>query len=230
MSMSKIGVYLLLILLYLGLAKSLSQNELGLFYINNVNEIDKVIEGAPVSVILTDIHSTGFIIKTYYQKWRIVHGYRPPEEIIIRCSRKFAAQNTANIGMSIFRRSSKNYTSNTTPLPPGSIFIDDPAFGRWRMADSGQRVWRFYRAYRGFANLLGWGDWRPTTQFAQKIQVHINQNKAFYGDENQFGINGEITKKGFPEYLSKAKKSDKNIKNLFLEYFRENFYNEINQL
>ena len=66
--MNKFILYGILLLVYLGLSKSLSPTEFGVKYINNDEALAEIINGAPVSVILTDIHSTGFLIKTFYHK------------------------------------------------------------------------------------------------------------------------------------------------------------------
>ena len=72
MNLNKIIIYSLLLLTYLGLSKSLSPSEFGISYVFNEESLSSMIKGAPVSVILVDTHSTGFIIKTYYQKYKVV--------------------------------------------------------------------------------------------------------------------------------------------------------------
>ena len=62
--MNKFIGYGILLLIYLGLSKSLSPSELGISYINSKESLSKLINGAPSTVILTDIHSIGFLIKT----------------------------------------------------------------------------------------------------------------------------------------------------------------------
>ena len=224
--MNKAAVYIFLILIYLAIAKSSSHNEIGAFYINTTDDIDKLVTGAPVSVILTDIHTTGFLIKSHYQKWRVVHGYRSSEEIIVQSSPKFTFQNKDHVGMEIFRRSSENLIANSTPLPPGSIFLDDPAFGRWR-EDNGIKSWRFYRAYRHLPSSLGWGDFRPNYDFAKQIQIHIEQNKPFFGFKNEFGSSGSFSQKAFPDFFSKNRQKSNTLKKMFKHYFHTEFEQEI---
>jgi hypothetical protein len=226
MSINKSAVYIFLILIYLAIAKSSSHNELGAFYVNSIDDIEQLVPGAPVSVILTDMHTTGFLIKSHYQKWRVVHGYRSSEEIIVQSSPKFTLQHKLFVGMEIFRRSSENFISNSTPLPPGSIFVDDPAFGRWR-EDNGIKSWRFYRAYRHLPSSLGWGDFRPNADFARQIQIHIEQNKPFYGFENEFGTSGKFTQKAFPDFFSKNRQRTNSLAKMFKSYFNYQFEQEI---
>ena len=70
--MNKLILYGILLLVYLGLSKSLSPGEYGIRYINKKEDLIDLIPGQPVSAILADMHSTGFLIKTYYQKYKIV--------------------------------------------------------------------------------------------------------------------------------------------------------------
>ena len=106
--MNKFITYTILLIAYLGLSKSLSPTEYGVKYINTDEGLAKLIPGAPVSVILIDVHSTGFIIKTYYHKYKIVYGFQSHEEIIIRTSRNYTEKAKPYLGMSVFRRYKKN--------------------------------------------------------------------------------------------------------------------------
>ena len=119
--MNKIIVYCVLLLFYLGLSKSLSPSEYGINYINSNEALSRLVPGAPVSVILTDIHSTGFLIKTYYHKYKIVYGFQSFEELIVRTSRNYSINNQSHLGLSIFRRYREDELEDFTPLPPGSI-------------------------------------------------------------------------------------------------------------
>ena len=74
--MNKLIIYGILILTYLALSKSLSPTEYGIQYVNKKDDLAEIIPGKPVSTILIDIHSTGFIIKTYYQKFKIIYGFQ----------------------------------------------------------------------------------------------------------------------------------------------------------
>ncbi len=221
--MNKVAIYVLILLIYLGLAKSFSTNELGLAYIKNVNSLSQIVEGTNLTAILTDTHSTGFLIKTYYQKYKIVYGLDTPKEIIVRTSRKFATENLTNIGLSLFRRYNKDELENTTPLPPGVIFIGDPAFGRWKYAPSGRKVWHFFKAYRNLPKDLGWDEFKPSKKFLELAQSHIGQNKAFYGENLEFGSKGYISQKSFPDYFERLNRPQKSFQDIILEYLKNNF-------
>lgn len=220
--MNKVIIYILLVLAYLGLSKSLSPSELGVNYVFNEKGLEKLIGNGPVSVILTDVHSTGFIIKTYYHKYKIVYGFQSYDELITRISSQFKSKHNKNIGLSILRRYEDGNVDHT-PLPPGSIFIGDKNFGTWKTKNE-NKSWHFYRVYRHIPIFLGWIDFRPSYTFFQEIQNRIKDQKSFYGFNDEFGIKGSITKQSFPNYFSKLKGNRGiNYKEFFNDYLNNNF-------
>jgi hypothetical protein len=222
MNMNKIIIYIILVLLYLGLSKSLSPSEYGVNYVFNEQTLEKVIGPGPVSVILIDIHSTGFIIKTYYHKYKVVYAFQGYEEIIARTSSSYSSKHTKNIGLSVFRRYEDGKT-NHTPLPPGSIFIGDRNFGSWYKNRNGEKIWKFYRAYRHLPSYLGWGKFKPSYRFYQEIQVRMNKEQSFFGFNDEFGIKGELTKSFFPNYFKRQTEKNIDFKKFFNDYLKKNF-------
>lgn len=223
MNLNKALVYIALLLTYLGLSKSLSPSEFGISYVFNEESLSKLVSGAPVSVILVDTHSTGFIIKTYYQKFKVVYGFQTYDELIVRTSRNFTARHANNIGMSIFRRN-EELEESFTPLPPGSVFIGDRDFGRWRDSAQYGKVWQFYRAYRYLPQYLGLEDFPATYKFYQEIQKRQRENKPFYGFNDEFGTSGSVTKEVFPAYFKKRRGEDINLREYFGDFLKKNFY------
>lgn len=224
MNANKIILYVILIFLYLGLSKSLSPSELGISYVNNQESLAELVRGAPLSVILTDTHSTGFIIKTYYHKYRIVYGFQTYEELIVRVSRSFMAEHLKSIGMSIMRRDSDN-NNNFTVLPPGSVFIGDRSFGNWQYdKNSKQKSWKFHRAYRHLPRYLGIQEFTITEKFFNEVSSAKKAGSTFLGFNDEFGVDGSITKKSFPNYFNKKEKSQIDIKEYLKNYFKRNFY------
>ncbi|MCO4753123.1 MAG: hypothetical protein KC478_01505 [Bacteriovoracaceae bacterium] len=221
MNLNKLIIYCLLLLAYLGLSKSLSPSEFGISYVFNEESLSSLIRGAPVSVILVDTHSTGFIIKTYYQKYKVVYGFQTYEEIIVRTSRAFTTKHEKFIGMSIFRRS-EDLNESFTPLPPGSVFIGNRDFGRWRNTQKG-KVWSFYRAYRYIPQYTGLRGFNPTYSFYQKIQQSLRENKPFYGFNDEFGTEGSITREQFPAFFRKGRNEKINLKDYFGDFLKKNF-------
>ncbi len=222
MKLNNVVIYILLLLVYLGLSKSLSPSEYGVNYVHNTESLSKLIGAGPASVILTDIHSTGFIIKTYYHKYKVVYGFQSYEEIIARVSGQFNDKNQKNIGLSIFRRYQDERITDT-PLPPGTIFIGDRNFGSWRKNQDKDKVWKFYRVYRHLPSYLGWGEFTPTYSFYQEALVRENNNKPFYGFNDEFGFENELTKKYYPQYFQRNKERKIDFKGFFKDYLKRNF-------
>lgn len=221
--MNRIITYFFLLLLYLTLSKSLSPSELSLSYVNAEANLDSIILGEPVTAILADIHSTGFVIKTYYLKLKVVYGLKAYEEVIVRTSRSFKEKYTPFIGMSIFRRASNQEVADYTPLPPGTVFIGDSDLGRWVQHPSGERVWKFYRVYRQLPIYLGWGEFLPTYSFLSKSNIYLKQGKPFFGLKDEFGLNGPITRKEFSNYFERQKEQSIDFKKFITNYFQNNF-------
>lgn len=221
MSMYKFFLYLVLTISYLGLAKALSPSEIGVQYLQNEKGFSKILKEKSVSVILMDTHTTGFLIKTYYQKYRVISNYDNIEEIIVRTSREFAKKNLKNIGLSLYRK--LNDKEEYVPVPPGSLYIGNPEYGEWRTTKSGAVKWIFWKAYKDFPKYFGWGKWRPTEAFYQGLRSSLSLNQPYYGIDNEFGINGRVTRENFPHFFRSERSKQINMKDLLIEYFKENF-------
>lgn len=215
--MNKISLYILLILIFLGISKSFSPSEKRTIHLENEKVYVNIFKESPTTMILLESFSVGFIIKTYYQRYKIVHAFKSPEEIIIRTSRKFWEKNLKNHGMSLFRRDERNI-AYTTPMPPGAIFIGDPAYGTWELTDYGAKAWVFHRTYKSFPTLFSWGRFVPTQEFYQKMKLYENDRKPFYGLQNEFGTNGTISK-DFLEYNFEDDKVTISFRDLLKSYF-----------
>jgi hypothetical protein len=197
--MNTISLYILLILIFLGLSKSFSPSEHKTPFIEDERYISSIFSGAPISVTLTESFQTGFLIKTYFQRYKVVHGFKHPEVIIVRASKRFWENNLKNKGMSLFRRNDREGTESIIPMPPGFLYLGNPAYGRWKQSNSGLKEWSFHRAYRSFPEAFHWGDFRPSLEFYKKGKIHLNHEKPFYGSNNEFGLEGEITIKNVKE-------------------------------
>lgn len=193
--MNKISLYFLLILIYLGLSKSFAPSEQATPYIPSEHAIQHYFPGAPVSVILTDAFKTGFIIHTYFHRYTVIHVFKPPEEVYVRTSESFWSKHLDYIGMSILRRDEKTNQASLTPLPPGLIFVGDPAYGAWEYHNSGQKVWQFHNAYQSFPELLGWEDFLMTEEVLNAALIHLKNDKPYFGPAKEFGSDGKITQK-----------------------------------
>lgn len=206
--MNKISVYILLTLIYLGLSKSFSPSEKRAPYIPNEKIFPSFFFGAPLSIVLLDSFQTGFLIKTYFQKYKIVHGFKHPETIIVRTSYSFWERNKGNLGMSIFRRGEKKNTQSMIAMPPGILYVGDPAYGHWEMQNSGDKEWIFHRAYRHFPAIFSWGSFKPTEQFYNAANAFLEHDKPYYGENNEFGTNGTLSQ----EKLKLEKEKDEEVR------------------
>jgi hypothetical protein len=219
--MYKFFLYTMLIIIYLGLAKTLSPSELGVQYLQNEKGFSKLIKSKMTTVILIDTHATGFLIKTYYQKYRVIRGYDEVEELIVRTSKEFARRNLSHIGLSIYRRLDEK--EEYLPLPPGSLYIDRLEFGEWRTNKKGIIKWRFHKAFKNFPKYLGWGKFRPDIEFFQQLKSNVNLNRPYFGAHHEFGPDGKITQESFPHFFNDERMKKVELKSLMLEYLKENF-------
>ena len=220
--MYKFFLYVVLTIAYLGLAKALSPSEMGVQYLQNDKGFSKILKGNSVSAILIDTHTTGFLIKTYYQKYRVITDYDNIEEIIVRTSREFAKKNVKNIGLSLYRKTGN--TEDSLPLPPGSFYIGNEEYGEWRPSKTtGKNRWIFWKAYKDFPKYFGWGKWRPDEEFFQQMKSSQLNAKPFYGIAEEFGINGRVTRENFPQFFRTERTKKVDMKDLLIEYFKENF-------
>lgn len=220
--MYKFFLYVILTIAYLGLAKALSPSEVGVQYLQNEKAFGKIMKGNSISAVLIDMHSTGFLIKTYYQKYRVITDYDNIEEVIVRTSREFAKKNMANIGLTLYRKYENK--EETLPLPPGSMYIGKEEYGSWRPSKTtGKTRWIFWKAYKDFPKYFGWGKWRPDESFFQAMRSSQVTGKPFYGLEDEFGANGKVTRENFPQFFRAERTKKIDMKDLLIEYFKENF-------
>lgn len=211
----------MLIIIYLGLAKALSPSEIGVHYLQNEKGFSKLIKSPLATVILVDTHATGFLIKTYYQKYRIISGYDNVEELIVRTSKEFARKNLPHIGLSVFRRTDDR--EEFVPLPPGSLYIGNREFGVWKKTKKGESIWQFNKSFKNFPRYLGWGEFRPDQEFYDQMKTNASLNKAYFGPENEFGPAGKVTQENFPHFFKDERMKKVELKTLLIEYLKENF-------
>jgi hypothetical protein len=219
--MYKIFLYTILMITYLGLAKALSPSEHGVQYLQNERAFPKIIKGNQSTAILIDTHATGFLIKTYYQKYRVISGYDNVEELIVRTSKEFAKKNMKNIGLALFAKS--DTTEEYVPLPPGSLYLGNREFGDWKTNKKGKTFWKFSKAFKNYPKYLGWGKFRPDPDFYQQMRSSTSLNQSYYGPNHEFGPTGKITQTSFPQFFREERMKRVEMKTLLIEYFKENF-------
>ena len=192
--MNKISLYIFLILIFLGLSKSFSPSIQGVLYINDERDFPNYFHEQPISILLLDSFETGFLIRTYFQKYQIVHGFKPPEQILVKTSKEYWLKSNKYIGMSLFRRNEVDGKESLIPMPPGVLFAGDPSFGYWFNEDSGRKIWKFHNAYKHFPKILFWENFKFSREFHKKAYIFESNSKPFFGLKNEFGTEGHITK------------------------------------
>lgn len=221
--LQKTSIYIAVILLYLSLAKSFTPTVKDILYIPTKEALSSSFGGKPLTVMLVNHFTTGVMAKTYYLQLKIIHSFHTPTEVLARTTKKFYNSNINNIGLSIFRRFSKKQKnvriSFATPGMPGTVFLGNPSYGQFRMDQSGERVWRFYRAYRSIPKFLGWDSYRPSKNDYKKSVSYINSEQIFLGPRREFGINGYITKKIYSSVINNIKESEINWKNYIINKY-----------
>ncbi len=186
--MNKISLYILLILVFLGLSKSFSPKHKNIKFLKDKNSFSTLEDEAPISLILIENFTRGTFIKSYLQKYKLIHGFKPKETKIItfQTTKDFWLKSKTLLGMSLFRRENKLTPGNNLPMPPGTLFIGDLAYGNWQKSQKEEKVWIFRRSYSHFPDLLGWGNFKPSKKFHLKILESKQKMKIFYGENNEF--------------------------------------------
>ena len=174
--------------------------------LRNYQSFPAMIPGKPVSAILVDSYTRGLFIKTYYLKFRIVYAFKPSETWILRTEKRFAADNLKNIGMSLFNRD-ENGRLTLLPTPPGFMYVGNSEYGYWSFIDSVARIWIFHTGYGHFYTDFAWGDYASIEVDYEKALQYQEVGKPFYGINNSFGFDGNVTQAGFSDYFDENRKN-----------------------
>ncbi|MCB9092817.1 MAG: hypothetical protein H6621_04150 [Halobacteriovoraceae bacterium] len=219
--MNRILFYISFVAIYLAMSKSFGPDNTGIEYIRRAKDLSSLIYKAPATAILTQNFTKGYLIKTYYQKYKIIYGFQPSREVVVRTKRSFAEYTKKYVGMSLFRIDS-NGSINTTPMPPGSLYIGNRQFGKWTF-EHGEYSWKFYGAYKNFPKHFGWGEFKPTKTFYKAITENLEKGLPFTGLNHEFGQGGEITEKYIPSDTRRFGIDQIKLNTLISEYFKTNY-------
>ncbi len=225
--MNKFSLYILLIFLFLGLSKSFSPSEQRTYYIENEHVYSSFFHGGPLEVILTDYFRAGFLIKTYFHQYKVIHGFRGPEFFTVRVSKKLWNAHRDHIGMSLFRRRDLDNQESTIALPPGSLFVGDPSFGFWEEnIQTNKKLWFFHRAYRNFPNYFAWGNFIPDIEFHKNVLANLHKEEEFFGNNHEFGSKSAHAKKIYPSKKAFAQQEAASFKDIVKKLFSSPWKNE----
>lgn len=214
--MSKISIYLLLILFYLGVSKSLSPTRNHTIFVKDKYALSNLFPGRPLTIILLDVKEVGLFMKTYLQKFLIIEGFEDSTEVTVRTPKVFFEEEKKYVGLSILRRGEQSEETSFTPMPPGVLFMGDPSYGYWKTASSGKKKWYYYRAYKNLPKLFAYGDYRPTYQMLKSARIAIKKDIPFFGLNNEFGPQGTITKKNLKSKFFKEATKTMQLKDIIL--------------
>ena len=218
--MRSLSLYIVLILIYLGLSKSFSLSSKGTPYLVNQQIYSNFFRGDPLTVILADQFETGFLIRTSDHRYLVLHGFRSPKYITVRTSVRHYKQYSDKKGLSVFRREDERSPGDLTPMPPGTLYIGNPAFGSWERKKDSIKVWQFHRAYKNYPLLFGWGDFRPDYEFFQKAQESLSLEMPFFGLNKEFGTEGPISKGLFGKSKFESIDTQLGLKKLIENFLR----------
>ena len=135
--MNKIAIYILLVLIFLTASRAFTPESQVTKYIFNESNYSNLFQGSPLTVILEDAHQVGFVIKNNIHRYRVIKVLEPTQIVTTRVSKEYFEKTLNYIGLSLFRRNETGI-ENTIPVPPGSLFIGHPSYGRWQI----QKEWR----------------------------------------------------------------------------------------
>ena len=193
--MNRISIYILLIITYLGISKSFSPQERSLLYFQNKYALASYFQARPTTIILKELSVSGLFIKTYLQKYLIISGFEEPHYITVVTPKQFWEESQKFLGMSIFRRGeSEDEGPSLIPMPPGYLFTGNPSYGQWVRQRTGYKKWSYYRSFKHYPRLFGYGNFKISHQFIKAARRAHGLGSPFFGLKNEFGKDGTLTK------------------------------------
>lgn len=219
--MNRFLIYLLIIFTYLGISKSFYPNKQVTISIPNKYAIANIFKNAPLSIILTDMDEVGLIMKTYLMKYLLISGYQDPISVTIKTNKQFWEESKNYIGMSIFRRNEKTNEASTVPMPPGFHFVGDSSYGSWNLnKNTKQKEWIFYRSSSKIIEHFHYGEFIPSHEMIKQARTALKDEVPYFGLDNEFGLNGSITRAQLPAKVFTQKRKSIDYKKHFLRFFK----------
>ncbi len=171
------------------------------------------------TIILEDMDQKGFFSKDYFHKYKILTGtgdttnFGVNERVTdwINVPGRFYQQNEQYLGMAIASKVPGGEIIQTAN-PPGYQYIGDSRYGEWRTDERGNSFWEFYGKYALFQNLL-FGSSTPGLLDNRRIERgdfesyrrSREQNRPFFGRNNEYGTWGTQTEKNKPSFFERNK-------------------------
>lgn len=215
--MNQLAIYILFVFIYLGVSRVVTPSSQVSQYVHNELNYSAIFSGAPVAVILEDAYRMGFVIKSNVHRYRVVRVFEGSKIVTVHVSSSYFQETLGYIGLSLFRRNGKGM-ENTTPLPPGSLFVGDLAYGSWDIDRDGIKRWAFFGAYRFLHNEFSWGDFRPDDLFYRELKTHLENGREFFGPNHEFGSEGSITRSQLPLNWYRGRDSKFSLRDYIRDY------------
>lgn len=196
--MNYIIYYFVIIVIYLGIARSSDQQYSSISSINKVSDLSQYLAQPPSTAILLSVEEQGVFIHSFYFQIKVINAFYESKKIYVRVPKPLAKEYAKYIGLSILSSSNENENlQDAFPSPPGISFLGNPLLGKWIYVE-GLYIWNFYNAFDHLKEELGWFDFKPSNLFKEMYENARSRNEIFLGNINSyplFGPRGIITRK-----------------------------------
>lgn len=218
--MNFIIYFFVVIVCYLGLARSTEEQYFAINSITTIEELKNNIGKAPATLVLLGVKSHGTFLNSYYMRVKQVSAFYPAIEFYLRVPKPLATEYSRHIGLSIFSVTQTDRLSYSPEISiPGMSFVGNPQLGRWITVDHATK-WSFYRAYRHLPVELGWENFSPTINEHLAYSKYANTKYVYLGADEQFGAKGPLTKKFLLRHRNNSSDYSAGIsKSFFKSYF-----------
>jgi hypothetical protein len=152
------------------------------------------------SIVLSDMQAEGNFIKNYSHSYRVITPKQKFSYGPLDVPKKMFDYYRPYLGMTIW--SQKDGEGGQNLAPPGYAYVGDPRYGQWRTDSSGRSFWMFYGQYRLLSDLLGLGGRVYRGQY-DRYRGYRSQNRPYYGPNQNYGTNGTITRKQYPDFFQR---------------------------
>lgn len=178
--MNSISLYFLLMLVYLGLSRSLGMTLDNDAYIKSGTDLALCIDATPMNIILIDMEVSGVFFKSYFHKYRVVFGNGDFKDYWFKVSWVFYQQNSLHLGLSLFRRYQKDLAQEAFPMMPVAFFLGDLTYGSWlSIPKSDKKIWKFHDLYHRLPVILGLEDTTLDSGLYEQIQMHQSKKRPY---------------------------------------------------
>jgi len=187
----------------------------GTSYDNPVDRLKNQLKDVPTySIILEDMKEDGNIFTHYFHKYKIIQLDNAWATNWEEVSEQYYKQNANFLGMTL--ASKKDGKQNNQVAPPGYAYVGDSNYGQWRQDANGNSFWEFYGKYRMFTDVLGFFSGPVYRHDYDDYHRYRDQNRPFFGRNNQYGTHGTYAKKSNPTFFQRRMARENKKKSSFM--------------